>query len=262
MKFIRERRVKQGKRYLDVDLVTYTTEQERRLPKRSKREITVEKIRRQNHKNQERSLRQIINANFDDTDYFAAFTYAQQPPDRETAKKDINRYLERLRRLYKKRGVKLKYIVVTGGGREKEKGEGLTRLHHHVVIGSAGGAVTRDEIEAMWKEGRRFCGMLQAGDEGYGSLAHYLAKRHRKDMETGEHLYRSSRNLIHPVETREDGKFSEQDVRKLERLKKDEGNIRRAFERLYRGWECVEVDTSRCEVTGWTNFYAKLRRKE
>lgn len=262
MKFVRERIVTQGRRYKDADIVHYTDEQVRRIKGTRRQALTPEKIRRQNEKNRERCLRQLLNANFADGDLRIDLTYDDKylPDSRRQAKKDLRNYLDRLRRLFKKRGAELRYIKVTGGGREKERGPGLTRLHHHVIVGGADGKVSRDEIENLWKRGRGESRRLRAERDGYTGLAKYLL-RHKKDCEKNEPVYKPSQNLKPPIETRNDSKFSERDIRKLERAHR-EGTLKEEFEKLYRGWECVAAEVSVSDVSGWLNFYAKLRRKE
>lgn len=261
LKFVRERTVTQGRRYKDADIVHYTDEQTRRIKGTRRQALTPEKIRRQNEKNRERYLRQLLNTNFIDGDFRIDLTYDEDhcPGSREAAKKDLSRYIERIRRLYKKRGAALKYIRVTGGGREKECGKGLTRLHHHLIVG-ADGNVSREEIENLWGKGRSDSRRLKADKDGFGALAMYLL-RHKKDCEKNEPVYKPSQNLTPPIETRNDSKYSERTVRKLERAHR-EGTLKEEFEKLYRGWECVETRVSVSDVSGWLNFYAKLRRKE
>lgn len=177
MKFVRERIVSQGGRYKDADLVHYTTEQTKRLARTERKRLTPEKIRRQNEKNRERYLRQLLNTNFTDEDFRVDLTYTDRelPGSRAEAKRDLRDYLERLRRLFRKRGAVLRYVRVTGGGREKERGEGLTRLHHHVIVGGADGRITREEIEDLWKKGRGETRRLRAEEDGYTGLMTLMA---------------------------------------------------------------------------------------
>lgn len=261
MKFVRERNVVQGRRYKDVDIVHYTDEQVRRIKGTRRQALTPEKIRRQNEKNRERYLRQLLNTNFVDGDLRVDLTYDDKslPDSRKQAKKDLSNYLDRLRRLFKKRGAELKYIKVTGGGREYERGKELTRLHHHIIIG-ADPKITREEIEDLWGKGRGESRRLRADRDGYTGLAIYLLL-HKKDCAENEPVYKSSRNIKPPIETRNDSKYSERMIRKLERAYR-EGMLKEEIEKLYRGWECVEAEVSVSDVSGWINFYAKLRRKE
>ncbi len=258
MKFVRERLVKQRRQYLDADIIRYSTEQERRLPKKRKRELTPEAVKKQNEKNRRRYLKQLINTNFSDEDYRLDLTYADEPENTEQAKKDLTLFVERLRRLYKKHGAEFRYIKVTGGGREKENG-GRTRVHHHLVLS---GGVPRGEIENQWKKGRKSCQRLQADAGGYEGLANYLLQQ--RECGKNEAAYTPSRNLKRPIETRDDGKFGASDMRRFCEAAR-RGELKKALERIYRGWRCIEARIEYNEVTGFpavrAKFY-KMQKKE
>lgn len=255
MKFIRELITRQGHNFESVGIFSYTTEQEYKSPRKIKRAVSSQKLKNQNRKNQEKHLEQLMNTNFTDEDYRLDLTYTEQPLSREEAKKDLSLFLGRLMYLYKKSGVTLKYIKVTGGGREKKDGSGLTRIHHHVIIS---GGVPRDDIEKLWKAGRKSCQHLQADKEGYAALARYLLKQ-VPESETGL-AFSPSRNLKKPVEIRDDNKYGQTEMRKIIQAERD-GTLKEKMEKLYKGWECVSCRVRWCEVTGQPNIYAKMRRK-
>jgi hypothetical protein len=93
-----------------------------------------------------------------------------QRPDREESKKELERYLRKVRTIYKRRGHELKYITVT---EYKNKA-----IHHHLIINMVN-SIGAKELNELWDKGRtRFTYLDDTGQ--YGALAHYLIKETRK----------------------------------------------------------------------------------
>lgn len=255
MRFIRERQVIQGERYKDVDIVTYSTEQEKRLPRTSKRRLSTPKQIAENEKNCRRHLIQLINENFDETCYRLDLTYEKEPGSREEAEKDADKMIGRLKTLYKKYGVEFKYILVTGGGKPKVDGT-LTRLHHHVIIS---GGVPRKEIKAKWKHGRTSCEELETYDDenGFEALAVYFTKH--KPLEKNKRLWKGSKNLRQPLEVRNDNKYSFRKVAELLRAE-EQGEAKQLIEKWYKGYSCTSYEIKRNPVTWWPEIYLKLKK--
>lgn len=181
-----------------------------------------------NDHNAERKLVRLLNANFTRDDYEIHFTYTDgNLPENDTqAKKDIQNFLRRARRLYKAAGAELKYVAVTEGG------IGGTRYHHHVTMS---GEVNRCELEALWGYGYVNSRRLQFNEYGVEGLAMYITKQFRthRDELLFKKRWSCSRNLIRPEPKERDGKLSYRRVRDLATI---ESGSRESFEKLYEGY--------------------------
>lgn len=162
---------------------------EKRLPSENETSEAQEKV---NAHREERELTIKLNANFHPGDYHLVLDYtnADRPKEIEKAKEDRETFMRRLRYLYKKAGIPLKYIIVTEWGK-KRKG-----LHHHLIINRG---VDDDRIRCAWKKGRVHFNPLDDTGE-YSELASYLLKRRAewKAMGGKGRQWTGSRNLIRP----------------------------------------------------------------
>lgn len=88
----------------------------------------------------------------------------------EDARNDLKRFLDRMRRHYKKLEKELKYIAVAEYGK--------VSMHFHMVVN---GGVLPEEINKIWGHGR--VGLRVLDDSGdYIKLADYLIKQTRKHI--------------------------------------------------------------------------------
>lgn len=135
-----------------------------------------------------------VNANFKEGDYHLVLDYtnSDRPQEIEAAKDDREHFMRRLRYIYKRAGVVLKYIIITEWG--KKRGG----LHHHLIINRDRG-IDEDLIRRAWKKGRvHFNPLDDKGD--YTQLASYLVKNRvnwRKYGGSGRQ-WTCSRNLARP----------------------------------------------------------------
>jgi len=178
----------------------YGAKGERRLPKKK---ITPEQIARQNQTNKVKRIRRKLKNNFWAGDYWATFTYPKDTtkPISEIMA-DIAKMMEKLRRIYKKAGVALKWIrrieIGSRGG-----------IHVHMVLNRIDGLDIT--LSKLWPHGHVNIELL---DGNYDSLAEYIAKeptdqQHKlmKSMGVEEKAlirYSCSRNLTEPVPEREE----------------------------------------------------------
>lgn len=158
-----------------------------RSPNKNKTKEAQEKA---NMRKETKKLMLKMNANFGYGDYHLVLDYApaERPPSTEEAKRDRELFLRRLRKLYKRSGEELKYIIATEFGK---KGA----LHHHLVINRGD---TR-EIQTLWEKGRvHFNPMDNTGE--YSKLASYFLKNRKYWKEHGGKgkQYSCSRNLVTP----------------------------------------------------------------
>lgn len=196
MIFVREKKYLCGD-YAEIDIVHYSTEQEKRLPRSKRQKVSRPSQKNLNDRNSQRYFRLLLNANFGKMDYHVSVTYDEEhhPPD-ETALKEVRNYIRRLKGIYKKAGVVFKYILVT------EYGHKRGRIHHHIVVS---GGVSREVIENSWGRGYANVDRLQPDrEDGFAALAKYLTK----NPQGGRHRWSCSRNLRKPVVQINDNAYS------------------------------------------------------
>lgn len=155
--------------------------------RQKRKKPTPEQIAKQNQWNKEKNTRRLIKKNFGANDYWITLTYQKdlRAKGMEEAKLDIQEFLKKLRKEYKKAGQPLKWILATEQG--KRGG-----IHHHLIINRIPeGDVC---ITKNWKKGGVHITLLYERGE-YKVLADYIAKN---PGEQQEKRYSRSRNLIIP----------------------------------------------------------------
>ena len=152
---------------------------------------TPESMARYNQKLATKKLRLQFNANFGRNDIHATLTHAGAIPTKETAKKALDNFLRKARRLAARTGRELKYILVT------ELGEKNKRIHHHIVISG----LTADEIKTLWEPYGNPAFRYLDGSGDYKGLAEYLLKESKANLQSGliTKRWSCSRNLKKPV---------------------------------------------------------------
>lgn len=277
MKFIREKKVRFGENFLDVDLYEMDDGQFTLNKKAKRKHVTPPHIIAANDRHSRNNLRQLIVHNFGEGDLYITNTYAGKPPPLEEAQRQCANFFTRLKRLYSRYGIEFRGIYVTEGGRPKEDGT-HTRVHHHIVIT---GGVPREEIEKCWQgrqskdaETRRgFCNTAviytEDGDRGCERIAEYMAKSRTKGQGKGLHRWNGTRNLKRPTETIIDNKFSKRRteevldlVRAQQAVRQEKTEqLRRILEARY-DRELADVITTVNPVTGRVYISARFKRKE
>lgn len=139
-----------------------------------------------------RKLNRKICANFGEGDYHIVLTYKRENrvPEDES-KKELKRFLDNMRRDYRKAESELKYIITTEWRH--------TAIHHHIILNRIRG--TTEMVRRRWKNGRpHFTPLDDTGD--YINLAEYFVKETSKEKvegkEKGKQSYSCSRNLVIP----------------------------------------------------------------
>jgi hypothetical protein len=136
------------------------------------RVISEDQIHTEQRHARERMAR-VMHANFDENDLALTLTYRENQESREQAVKQFQKWLRKVRRLYKQAGAELKYIWQM----EKSK---KGRYHVHVVIS---GGVDRDTLEKLWNHGYANTKRLQFDESGLAALARYITKSNHEDSE-------------------------------------------------------------------------------
>lgn len=224
--------------YLDVDIYPVFKKTKNRS---GRYRPTSEMQARLNHSNAVRKLERLIHCNFTTADYALHLTYAQDklPHDAESAQKDVQRFLRRVRRWYKSQGQELKYICVT------EKGKRTSRVHHHLIVS---GGVDRSELERLWGMGYANTKRLQFTKNGVAGLAHYITKQPLLFKR-----WSSSRNLQKPIVRKNDSKYSRKKACSLFEFNMNNEQI----EKLYPGYFVSEVVPVLNAVNG--GYYTQMR---
>lgn len=276
MKYIREKKVRFGDGFLDVDLYELDDGQVTLLKRAKRKYISPPHILAANERHSRNQLRQLIMHNFSAGDYYLTPTYAGKPPPLDDALRQCGNFMTRLKRLYAKYGIELRAIYVTEGGRPKDDGE-HTRVHHHIVIN---GGVPREEIEKCWQgrqdpkaESRRgYCNTAVIfsgeGERGCERIAEYMAKSRTKGQGKGLHRWNATRNIKRPKETIIDNKFSRKrtdellDLVKARQAVKQEQSetLRRILEKRY-DREVLDVISTVNPVTGRVYISARFMRE-
>lgn len=164
--------------------------------RKTNKKPTKEVQKKINDKAAERKLRLLINNNFGYGDYHIVLTYRQEKgselKSREEMKVDNNKFIRKLRTLYRRNNQELKYIHVMEIGSKSAR-------HHHLVIN---GGVDIMKINDLWKD-NGYIEYIPLDDSGqYKKLAQYLIKYTSATMGTDNQIqgkrYNPSRNLVQP----------------------------------------------------------------
>ena len=187
--------------------------------RKPKSEPTSEAVRKNNDRLAAKQLTRLINANFYPGDLHTTLTYAEVVSVEE-AQHQLDLWLRRMRREFRKAGKDFRYIAVT----EYEH----HRIHHHVVMSY----IDLPVITTQWTRGRVRCTALDRS-RSYRALAEYLIKETQKTFRQPDNALRrrwkASRNLIRPAVKREWVSVRElfRDPKALKGYQLDEDSIRR-----------------------------------
>lgn len=167
-------------------------------PRSPKRERTPEEVEKTNERNKAKKLQRILLANFNPGDWHLTLTYEKEkrPGTAAEAKKELSRFLDKLRKQFRKAGIPFKWVAVTEIG---SKGA----AHHHLVLENIRSDLLDLPrlIQKLWTKGHpKYSSMYEEGD--FEGLADYLAKGKTKEEVDGV-SYSHSRNLIIPKPKKE-----------------------------------------------------------
>lgn len=159
-----------------------------------KEKMTREAVQKVNERNRIKKLAWLIELNFELGDWHAVLTFRRE--NRTTDKKRIREirteFLKVLRKLYKKAGMELKYIIVV----EHLK----TTVHFHAILNDLSGFGKM--IRQAWTQGNVSLSPLYESADGFMQLASYLLKEAGTgEKQKGEQVYTRSRNLKIPETT-------------------------------------------------------------
>lgn len=202
--------------------------------RKKKMKPTSAAMQKVNKINKVRRLADVVNLNFTKNDYQLKLDYSAfkcehgRNPSPEEVTRYIRNFIRRLKRLYAKLGIELKYIYVS------EVGIRGHISHHHVII-NAGASF--EQIKELWQDGGIWMRRLYFNRKGCTELAEYFVK--------AKYTYRSytcSKNLRRPQESGKDKCIFKNDykIRQKHVGLIMNGEIEQ-IRRMYPGWELAEL---------------------
>lgn len=237
--------------YIEIDMFPFY--ELKYKPQRSgKKNVTSPKQKKLNNKNSRRYFRLLAKSNFGQNDYHLTLSYTEDnlPLSVPEAEKEVQKFIRRLKRVYKKADKLLKYIYITEEGAKK------ARLHHHLLVNAEAG-VDRNAIEKAWGKGYANSVRIQLEHGGIDGLVTYLSKDPK-----GRKTYISSRNLIKPQESVSDTKTSRKQFKQLTLWPEDCEDMQKHFEKKHPAYKLVNVEKYYNEITCEWYIRAKMELRE
>lgn len=195
-------KTKKGGNLVSVAIYSRPLPRDTKAQRAEKHRVTCEAQRKINNKTRYGNLAFLLSANFNQfKDFFITLSYEEEfvPTTRKAAIKNEQGFIRRLRDMRKKRGVDMKYIVVTEGKHGEKK------FHHHLVINATDFSQDLKDIRRAWGFGHVEIETLFNSnhcDSSWMAIAKYLSKERPVDgpdvTPVGARIYSCSRNLIHP----------------------------------------------------------------
>lgn len=160
-----------------------------------KEKVTPEAMRKNNLRIARRKLRLLIDNNFNAGDYYLTLTFKERLSIDE-AKDCIRKFNRRLRGLYQKANIELKYLYVM---------EGKIRFHFHMLI-NQGIQISPILLKELWPHGYTKIEFYRGEAEDAINLANYFLKEKEMAIDKASQAelikqkWVSSKNLVKPEE--------------------------------------------------------------
>ena len=243
----RTRTIKAGPR-LEVEIFPLFGRENAGRARAAKRNLTPERVQRNNEERSKRKLIQLIDGNFDERDIHLTLTYVGIPPKYEQAQADVKNFLRAVKRKREKSGLDpLKYIYTIEGNDDGTR----ERIHVHMVMN---GGINREELETIWGKGYANADHLQPNENGLEALARYITKQQKNRRK-----WARSRNLKKPKQRTSDTKVSNARVK---RLALDFPNsAKEIMEKLYPEYTHVHTIMRYSDVVDGAYIRCVMRRK-
>ena len=238
--------------YKEVEWFEYSEEEQEavRQSRKTRARASPPKIKNLNDSYSRKNFRWILFNNFGANDYHVTLTFDDEHLKKgiDDCKREFSNYIRRLKRLYGKHGLPLRYLYVTEG-----KNDG-SRLHYHLIVN---GGVPRDDIERLWKGGTRTnCDRLQLDDDGtLTALSNYLMKS-QDTKKKCERSWSCSQNIKRPDITVDDNKVSRRSMHKVQDASRND-EVRAVMSRIYPKFKVIDYEIGQNPVTG--RDYARFR---
>lgn len=202
-----------------------------------------------NKKNKIKWAIRLINTNFKNGDLYITLTHKGKVPSKERAKKDVDNYLDRIRRWWKKNkpDEEFKYIHVIDFEDNPEKSK-RTRIHHHLIISG----MDRDVAEGKWNLGIANAARLQADELKFEKVARYIASQSKTRIG-------HSKNLKKPIVTINRTTLTR---RRVEKIAINENCQKEFFEDKYKNLSFIDCNTYISDKFSGVYIYTKMRKRE
>lgn len=169
--------------------ITTRGRNKRKGKRKEKNNPTADQVQKMNQRYSEKELNIKLHHNFKAGDIHLTLTYAGEEPSQEKARNEMKKFIDRLKRLYKKHDTEFKWILAT----EYEN----KRIHHHMVVSY----IDPKLLNKAWKNGIvRPSFLEESGD--WRKLASYLiketSKTFRKENAFSKRRWTCSRNVVSP----------------------------------------------------------------
>lgn len=248
----KRRTTKAGPR-LEAEIFPVFGKETRETLREARKNRSTEKQQRANEARAKHRLILLVDTNFTAGDYHLTLTYAGAEPDLSRCRKDVKNYLDRVKRMRKRRGLdELKYIYAIGHDADE-------RIHVHMLMNSG---IGRDELEAIWAKGRTNAVRLQPNEYGLQGIASYLfgqnAKARKAGTMTGAKSWVPSRNLKRPKTRKKAAKCSNARVRRL--AADFENGAKEIMERLYPGYAFVNCRVKYSDIVDGVYIRCVMRQ--
>lgn len=205
-----------------------------------------------NDKNARKRFKRLANENFNSGDIWGTLTYDDQhlPQSMDEAIKNMRNFIRRVNYQRKKHSLPpAKYMYITEW--EKTQGEEI-RAHHHFLMD---GSMTTDEVEAIWKAGRRNeVNRLDYDRNGITGLSTYLMKNPK-----GFRRWCASLNLRDPDERKNHQDFKGKQVRQMVQ---DQNSIARIMEAKYADYDFKDQRVYYNDFNGRFYIYVEMTKKD
>lgn len=219
------------------------------IPRSKTRVESKESQKNLNNKNSKKKVVRLINTNFGKEDLYITVTYKDgYLPDQQTARKDMQNYIKRLRRYRKKHGLEeLKYIYSIGYEEDAASSKKV-RIHHHLIINN----MDRNVAEDLWGKGWANAKRLQPDDFELTGVAKYIANQ-------GPERWSASRNLKKPKVTINRTGLTR---RKAINLISEPVLFKEVFEKQYEDCIYKDYQAHYSEESPGVYLYVRMRKRE
>ncbi len=229
-----------------MQVQAFPVRQTQKYQRKAKYKPTTEMQAKLNERYRSDKLWMLVNLNFSLKDYAVCPTY-RDPSMREfneqntaRAMRDWNNFRRRLVRLYKSKGIELKYIM------QMQFSNG-TGYHFHLFLT---GGVNYDDIKECWGMGRCHINSLEFDEAGVEGYIQYIQRGNVYAKK-----WCASKNLIRPEPEQVDGRIGKKEMFLFQIEDKE------AISKLYPGYVCTEAHWEYNELYGGEYVRARFYKK-
>lgn len=251
---VRTKTIKSGD-YLESEIYPVVDGEWERGTRKGK---TLEQMQKHNFRRAQKRLERLLNCNFGPGDLLPHLTCAKPLTEEEMLRVARN-FIRRLKRAMRKAGSELRYLYVI-----ESTGEGANRKWH-IHMAMNGGALSRDQVEAIWGQGLARVDRVQKQEKGLCGFAQYITMRKETQARLLRRRWACSKGLKQPRETVSQSKFTRGATRKIETWVRnsDMASLRAHYAKKYPGYELTEEPRIRySDFLPGVYVYAFLRRSE